>query len=222
MADDRKVSPAYVSFQTFKTTVRAMAHDGEPPARVDSTVLPNMSGSTRAQFMGALRFLGLIDAQDKPSGYMRALCGGDDNEWKAALAEVLTEKYPEQLGALKSGTAGTFKESFGEIPASLVVPSARFLLSAARDSGLPVSKHITEIAGPKPNRSKPPTTVDKGGKPQSEVESKMTGGAGAPAILDKLLGKFPEFDPAWEESTQTAWFATFEKLMAMTGKGAQT
>lgn len=222
MADDRNNTPAYVSYTTFKNAVRALAPDGEPPERIDKSLLKGMAGSTGAQFLGALRFLDLMDAQGKPTPRLVQLCQAtSDIDWKPVMASVLTAKYEKQLAALKTGTPATFRESFGsDMGASIVIPASRFLFSAAKDVTFPISKHITEISGPRPAKK------NNEKKPGAEAESK--GGTTsihppaapvAESFKDRLLAKFPEFNPEWDDAKQTAWFSAFEKFMAMTGEG---
>jgi hypothetical protein len=38
--------------------------------------------------------------------------------------------------------------------------------------------------------------------------------AGSPE--DRLIAKFPDFDPAWPADVQQSWFEAFEKIMALT------
>lgn len=222
MPDDRKQSPAYLSYRTLKSTIRSIAHEGRPPPRIDSSVLSKMSGSARTQFLGALRFLSLISEDDRPTDRLVSLCAANDSEWKSVMGSILKEKYPSQLAALKDGTPATFKESFVGVSASLVTPACRFLWSAAKDAGLPISGHIKEIS------NAPRTSKKAGSKLATESGDGSGGDDDAPredeskvpaSIQDRLLEKFPAFDPGWDDVRQAAWFSAYEKLVALSTKG---
>lgn len=36
-----------------------------------------------------------------------------------------------------------------------------------------------------------------------------------PTVVVALIAKLPEFNPAWPENTQAAWFAAFERIAGM-------
>ena len=79
-------TPAYVSYSTFKNKVRALAPNGKLPSRIDRSALDGMSGAGQSQFLGALRFLGLIDENGVPSGRLTKLAKALEKlkaEWDA-------------------------------------------------------------------------------------------------------------------------------------------
>lgn len=152
-------TPAYISYTTFKNTIRtALTPGGAPlPPKLDRTMLKG-SNSGKAQFWSALRFFDLIDPEDRPSKEMIALVTADDARWKAGIKALIERKYPAQLHELKSGTLGSFKGSFGDIGGAVVIGAMRFLRSAAEEVDLPISPRIGAIPSEKKvKRVKPET-----------------------------------------------------------------
>lgn len=220
----KDVSPAYVSYQTFKSQFRGLARDGELPPKIDNSVLKNMSGSGRAQFTIALKYLGLYDAKtQEPTPLGTTLATSDEAGWKTTLASILKTKYERQLEQLRRGTEQTFKESFEGVPSSLVIPAARFLIAAAKDCGLPISSHIKEISGGRPARPRASRTTETAAPSTAHAgpttESTGTSKSSVSGAHEILLAKFPNFDPSWDESRQKAWFDSYQRLLAITTGG---
>lgn len=212
-------TPAYVSYATFKNKIRQLAVEGALPARIDPSVLAGMSGSAQRQFLSALRFFEFIDANGTPSGMLRKLASASDKEWKQLLGECLQRLYKDQLDALTSGTPKQLTDAFGtDIAGTTRTAAVRFLLEAAKDSGVPVSARIkvrgTPGAPPRPRvqtkrRSRRAATIRDVLPPEAPAATSM---------VDALLAKFPAFNPEWPEAQQAAWFKAYEKLLAMNDK----
>jgi hypothetical protein len=208
----------YVGYETFKNSVRGLGK-AHLPDRIDNSVFPTMSNSARAQLIGAMKYLGLIDDKGIPAKELRDLATADDAGWKSNLKSILTTYYPSQLKTLETGTVQTFKDSFGPI-GGIAIPAARFLLTAARDAGLKVSAHIKKISGGERKKKKPEEPSGSGAAPAAPA-----GNNGTPprvtgdAFTDALLSKFPAFDTTWTEAQQERWFKAYEQLLNMK-KGA--
>src|SRR5688500_6352279 len=112
---EEKLTPAYVSYATFKNTVRGLAQHGHIPDRIDHSVLSSMSGSARAQFLGAMRFLGLINKEGDPSESLRKLAVASEPDWKQQLRELVKCAYTDQIKLFATGTPQQLRESFGDI-----------------------------------------------------------------------------------------------------------
>lgn len=213
MAEDNKpASPAYVSYSSFKNSIRGFVHDGEIPSHIDPSILGSLSGSVRAQFLSALRFFKLIDGEGRPSADLKALALASEPEWKKIVARLLQSHYKGQLEALRTGTPATLKTSFGSDQA-IVIPAARFLIAAALDSDIPVSPTIKKAGIPAPKRKRRSHDDD------AEVGEVSTDRVvEAPqSITQALIGKFPDFDPGWPAEQQKAWFDTYKLILAATG-----
>lgn len=218
MAEEKKaLSPAYVSYATLKNTLARLGEHELPPV-IDNSLLGSMGGSTQAQFLGALRFLDLIDDKFRPSSLLKRLAAADENTWKALMVDLLAAKYPKQLAALKDGTPNSFKDSF-ESDASIVTPAARFLLMAAKDAGLPVSPHIVKVGISSGRTSSKRKAGNNGSGGGAATITPPTHPNPATSFRDKLLEKFPPFDPEWGEEQQKAWFTAYERLLSLDQQG---
>ena len=139
--------PPYGSYKTFRTFIEDL-HTHEMPSRIDRSILARFSGTVGNQLLTGLRFLRLIDAEDRPTNELRALerAFGDPEGWSAALHNVLKAAYPSviQIG-LENATASQFVEAFKAFPGADEVRrrSEVFFLNAAKDAGLPISKRIS-------------------------------------------------------------------------------
>ena len=122
---------------------------GVLPQRIDRSVLNRFSGGVGNQLMTALRFLGLVDADDRPTDSLRSLVDafGSDEQWQAALQAVIREAYvPVVAVGLESATPAQFVEAFRTYPGTEEVrrKSEVFFLNAAKDAGLPLTKRIAD------------------------------------------------------------------------------
>lgn len=215
-----KKTPAYVSYQTFKNVIRSLA--GHVPERLDSSVFPQMSGSSRSQLFGALRFFGLIDERGTPSTLLRQMAAADETKWNEQMADLVRTHYPAQVKVLAQGTPQLLRESFADVGTGVLAPAYRFLLAACKDTGIPISKTIANDKG-SPNRSKrrPPMRAEQSGSGSTSATgtTSPSPSSSATSIEMALLDKFPEFNPDWGAEQQMQWFEAFQKLLALTRKG---
>lgn len=216
-------TPAYLSYTTFKNTTRSLLHNGSIPRRIDQTVLPTMGGSSRKMFLGGLKFFGLIDDDGLPSKQLSELAAASDSEWKDYLQVMLQEKYPGLINGLDNTSPKLLREQFIEtftnIGPSLVEPSIRFLVSAARDADVSVSPLLTTRKPRSPGAPRKHRTSRIPKQNVIEDEAKVPSHASdEQSFRMALMDKFPSFDPSWGEAQQQAWFEAYGKLLAMTSE----
>ena len=75
-------TPPYTSYRTFKTFIEDL-HQHGVPSRIDRSVLTRFSGVVGTQLMRALRFLGLIEEEGRPTA---APQGASERAWHGELA----------------------------------------------------------------------------------------------------------------------------------------
>ena len=215
MSEKHTTSPAYVAYSTLKKTIQGLAPEGELPTHIDHSVLRSMSGSARSQFVGALRFFGLIDEQDVPAPELRTLAVSNDQEWKSTLKPILEKKYTQaQFEALKSGTPKSLRASFEGVSPSLVDPATRFLIKAAEEVGISVGAHIKKNASTSSSASR--STARRTARRPSSAKPRKASSAPTGSTTDALLEKFPAFDPKWDADQQKSWFDAYQKLIEIT------
>jgi len=148
----RGKTPPYTSYPTFKAFMHDL-HENGVPSRIDRSVLKRFSGVVGTQLITALRFLGFIDDENRPTTRMTELAEAfGTQEWGSKLIPVLQEVYEPLFGLdLGNATASHFDETFRKsFPGSDTVrtKSANFFLGAAKDSGIIISDRV--LRGRKP------------------------------------------------------------------------
>lgn len=221
-------TPPYVSFPSFKTLIGEL-HEHDVPSRIDRSVLRRFSGVVGTQLLTALRFLRLIDDQSHPTPRLNELATAFGTpEWSAKMIAILQEEYAPLFGGgldLGNATASHFNEVFKKsFPGSDAVSqkSAAFFLAAAKDSGIVISGRVlhgrklrTAAAPgtPRPRRSKAETPTRQANAERNGDEE--VNDPPGESWEDRLIAKFPEFNPEWGAEVQAKWFESFEKLMAL-------
>jgi hypothetical protein len=150
-------TPPYTSYRTFKTFIEDL-HEHGVPSRIDRSVLTHFSGVVGSQLMHALRFLGLIEDDGRPTQPLKELVKAHGaGLWPEKLLEVLREEYAPMFAIdLASATPSHFNEAFRRaFPAAdaVVQKCVTFFLYAANDAGVKVSGRV--LKGRKPRSLAP-------------------------------------------------------------------
>ena len=150
-------TPPYTSYRTFKTFIEDMREHGVP-SRIDRSVLTRFSGVVGSQLMHALRFLGLIEDDGRPTPRLSELIRAHGaGRWPEAFVEVLREEYGPMFAIdLEAATPSHFNEAFRKaFPAAdaVVQKCVTFFLYAANDAGVKVSARV--LKGRKPRSLTP-------------------------------------------------------------------
>jgi Family of unknown function (DUF5343) len=151
-------TPPYTSYRTFKTFIEDL-HEQGVPSRVDRSVLTRFSGVVGTQLMHALRFLGLIEDDGRPTQRLKELVSAHGSErWRERLLERLREEYAPIFAidletATPSHFSGAFRKAFPAADA-VVQKCVTFFLYAANDAGVKISGRV--LKGRKPRSSTPP------------------------------------------------------------------
>ncbi len=155
-------TPPYTSYRTFKTFIQDLQEQGVP-SRIDRSVLTRFSGVVGSQLLHALRFLGLIEEQGRPTQRLRELVNAHGGaNWSAKLRELLERDYAPMFAIeLEAATPSHFNASFRKaFPAAeaVVQKCVTFFLYAANDAGVTISERVLKGRKPRPltPRRKPP------------------------------------------------------------------
>lgn len=215
--------PPYIPFQTFLTFLKQLKTDGLPP-QIDKSVLSKFSGGTQGQLKVALKTLGLMD-DNKPTDELEAMVNAlETPEFEPLLLKMLQRTYPYVFAIdLKTATPTMFADAFKVTGAQEAVTRKcrTFFLHAAKRAGVSLGNRIltgtvprTPSIGPKrkPKAAKPKADPppDQSGN-NADTNTTQTGG-----LVEKLLAKFPEFDPKWPDEIKAKWFAGFDQFMQST------
>jgi hypothetical protein len=214
----RKHLPPYVSYRTFRNFIDRLQQ--RLPSRIDRSYWGDiLSGSTGTQLMAALRFLGLIDVNGKPTEQLKPLVSARGEPRAQLLRNVTTQAYGFVLKStldIESATYSQLQEVFHDafqLTDDVSRKCVKFFIALSGDAGLPISPFIT-----KRTRA---TTGARAMVKKGAIRTKRN--ALVPQIFsqipdndswhNKLLDKFPTFDPSWNNDIKTKWFDAFEELL---------
>jgi len=209
----------YGSWGTFQTTLDHFAAVGIPNV-IDRNTLPaSLSGAAKYETLGAYKFFALIGNDNRPNvDLLQRLV--DSATRTDAMVELLKKHY-NGLFQLPLSTAGPgeINKWFAENATSSTAQRAKaFFIRAAKASAVQmhslVAKGTRGSSGsikrrPK-KKSQKETLIDDDERPEATDDSHD--------ITDKLLAKFPDFDPTWDAAVQQKWFDGFAKLQDQLNK----
>jgi hypothetical protein len=183
-------TPPYTSYRTFRTFIQDLSEQGVP-SRIDRSVLTRFSGVVGTQLMHALRFLGLIADDGRPTQRLTELVNAQGaGVWPEKLLELLRQEYAPMFAieletATPSHFNGAFRKAFPAADA-VVQKCVTFFLYAASDAGVKISARV--LKGRKP-RSLTPRK-----KPSSGRAKTADAGAGTSQpqpVPSRIEGKKP-------------------------------
>ena len=188
-------TPPYTSYRTFKTFIDDLREQGVP-SRIDRSVLTRFSGVVGTQLMHALRFLGLIEDDGRPTQRLSELVNAHGSEhWAEKLLELLRQEYAPMFAiGLDTATPSHFNEAFRKaFPAAdaVVQKCVTFFLYAANDAGVTISGRV--LKGRKPRSLTPrrkPARPPIAHQPVKELEAAPSQRQPAPAP-PSIEGKKP-------------------------------
>jgi Family of unknown function (DUF5343) len=173
-------TPPYTSYRTFKTFIEDL-HEHGVPSRIDRSVLTRFSGVVGTQLMHALRFLGLIEDDGRPTERLKGLVKvHGTGSWSERLLELIGHEYAPMFAVdLETATPSHFNEAFRKaFPAAdaVVQKCVTFFLYAANDAGVKISGRVLKGRKPrsltprrKPAFAHPPTKEFKAETSQPQL-----------------------------------------------------
>jgi Family of unknown function (DUF5343) len=183
-------TPPYTSYRTFKTFIQDLSEQGVP-SRIDRSVLTRFSGVVGTQLMHALRFLGLIADDGRPTQRLTELVTAHGaGDWPAKLLELLRQEYAPMFAidletATPSHFNGAFRKAFPAADA-VVQKCVTFFLYAAADAGVRISARV--LKGRKP-RSLTPSKRPSSAQPRTaDVEARTSQ---PQPVTSRIEGKKP-------------------------------
>lgn len=219
---DRGYKPPYVSYRTFQNFVDQMRDEGIPP-RLDSSVMRKYSGSVQSQLKTGLRFLGFIDDEDRTTPQFRDFVTAEGEDRKQLLKQILVSSYSflfnndQRDFDLTVATPQQFSEKFREtgISGDTLRKAEAFFINLASEVELELSKRIVSgrTSGDKPRKKRTSTKARQKAATDQSTSSAMSSRNRRELMLDRLMEKFPGFDPDWDEEAQKKWFDQFGNLM---------
>ncbi len=229
----RRHLPPYVSYRTFHNFVERLQQQGTPQ-RIDRSYWSGiLSGSTGPQLMAAMRFLRLVDANDKPTDILKLLVPAEGEKRVQLIRNIASDSFSFVLKSnldISSATYAQLEECFHNtynLTDDVSRKCVKFFIAMVSDAGLSVSPHITRHtrsshgnsgakAGNKkiiPNTAQYPLMPQGKTVPQTrKIPQRMEQLPENHALLTMLIEKFPNFDPNWNDDLKIKWIATFDQL----------
>lgn len=198
----------YVSYRTFQTFLEVMRED--MPARIERSVLTErFSGTSGGQIISSLRALQLIDDQGSVSSDLDRLARAVGPERRRVLQKVLRATYAPLFHLnLARATRAQFKEAFLAfgIPKNLQAKCESFFIQAAYDAGIELSRYI--LKGRHNMASRTPDPASPKPLPAAAHKSDQL----RLAVAERIMSKYPDFDPTWSPEVQANWLKGMQKL----------
>jgi len=138
--------PPYLSLTTFKWAVQSLRTHGLPE-QLDRSAWQSRSGTEQGQIIGAFKFLGLIDKNDRTQPSLKGLTEAPEGSGaeKELLAQLLKAKYLKLFDLdLETATPAQVAGAIGSYgPTGATRDRAvRFFLKAAHFCGIPMSSRL--------------------------------------------------------------------------------
>jgi hypothetical protein len=186
-------TPPYTSYRTFKTFIEDL-HEHGVPSRIDRSVLTRFSGIVGTQLMHALRFLGLIEEDGRPTGRLKELVNAHaTGHWPEKLLERLRHEYAPMFAIdLETATPSHFSQAFRKaFPAAdaVVQKCVTFFLYAANDAGVKISGRV--LKGRKPRSLTPHKKLEKPAFAHPPIKEFEAAPSPPQAPLPPIEGKKP-------------------------------
>jgi hypothetical protein len=230
----RKRLPPYVSYRTFHNFVDRLQQQGIP-LRIDRSYWGDiLSGSTGPQLMAAMRFLDLVDTNGKPTPRLGALVPADGEKRAQLIRSIANQSFSFVIKSsldLANATYSQLEECFDDnfsLADDVKRKCVKFFIAMAGDAGIPISTYIIKHTRSGHNgsgaknggkKSVPKNIPDEEDIPQGKhvpqtrkVPQEMEQLPDKDLLLTKLLDKFPEFNPSWNDDLKLRWIGTFDEL----------
>ena len=224
MVTERVLNPPYVAYRTFRTFMESLAVS--MPDRIDRSVFDSkFSGTATSQIISALRALGLIDADGRPSEALHELAQTNGEQHHKILENILRSYYlPVFRLDLERATKAQFREAMRQFGCtdSMLIKCESFFIHAAIHAGILLSPYLTsnrKSAARSRSNSRPAKTAARQPIPESNSEIPTVAGDDIDPstgtmreLAFKVLEKYPDFDPTWSKETQASWMEGMNKL----------
>jgi hypothetical protein len=184
------------------------------PEKVDEDFLriAGIGDAVHGRVLEALRFLGLIEDDGRPTDTLIAISGAPEDEYRATLAGTVQNAYAEDLRRgvdPAQDTQSQIVEAFRRYqPRSQTSRMVMFFLAMCREAGIPVAeaprerKMVGTPGRPRGQRSRKPPTPQKDRPQGGGTTPTFDPAAGSGAFLgvtidDIALLDEKEFDEVW-------------------------
>lgn len=212
----KSAKPPYVSFRTFLNFLEWLHEEIVIPDRLDRSFWgERLSGATGPQLMSTLRFLGLIDDDNRPQRKLQDMAKKPD-ERKTIIREQLLKCYAGAVQGLdlEKATPGQLEEGFRtySISGETLRKALAFFIHATEYCGVALSPHITKKSrtAKRTNEAKKRTRPARRRLPEEELPPDKTTQHvrleyDLHPSLRVLLAELLQISSNWTEGQQERW-----------------
>lgn len=223
MSHGMDLLPPYASYSSWVRLLDALA-TSLPPV-LDEAYLDSLgfSDSSIKPLRSALRFLGLVGRDDRPTEKLATLVealhsGG--NSRIEALRQVILQAYSPLFSPdfnLRSATTEQLRVYFGSLGAQGQIQQkcSSFFLNLARDAGLELPPQLISRAPMAlgRNRAYRGSSAAAGQRPAGQGPGRRQWSSASAKEAGLLKEVFPTFDIDWPEEKKQRWFKDFARLI---------
>lgn len=220
-------APPYMPFRTLTNLLVRMESEGVPRT-LDRGYLEKMSGATMSQLIAGMRWLGLVDGEERPTARLKELVEARADR-PAEFAKLLRAHY-EWAIALgdENATQGDLDEAFKRhgVSGATVEKAVGFYLAAARYATVTVSPFFKQPRGagtssstrrriPRPARRTQREPKQPEVEREPEVRRQSHHGPALPDGLDPAIVAWLQRIPAgqkWPTEERARWETTLKAI----------
>ena len=194
MTDEtERTIPPSVSHTTLMSQVDRLRDEGIP-TKIDKHFLIGMSGGTQYQFRHALRTLGFITEDDRPTPLLEKFVHAEQPERSTMFGEIMTGRFPELMNlpgnASKSDLLGVL-QGYGVTSADQQRKILAFYVAAADFAGLPTSPHVRPSkARTGPRRPRTSSRAKKKPAADPQDPAGLASAPSAPSSQDEMRAEY--------------------------------
>ena len=219
--------PPYSQWLRLLETLKDDFQRRQLPSRIDNSYLKKLrvNPSAESNLMSALAYLGLIDAEKQPTPALKNLLPLDDEDFSSALRAIVQESYGPMLKGLllHTVTPDHLAEKFrrGNSQDEVGRKGMTFFVRIAKDAGIRLSDQLkTRERQPStrtprrktPQVSPPPVTASQPKADPSDFP--LIAPSDNSDMMARVLSKFPDYNPDWDETQVELWRDSLVLLMA--------
>lgn len=192
------------------------------PSRIDRSYWgERYSGSTGTQLMTALRFLELINTDGTPTIRLKQLVlakGTQRGEILKQIAYGAFDFVSDRTIDPQIATYAQLEEAFYnayQVTGDVARKCIKFFVSLESDAGVTLSPYIIRKSktirtnGSRKVAKKTATGTNRNAAPPPAADNNII----QSTWQEKVLEKFPTFDPAWSDEVKLKWFDAFNTLL---------
>jgi hypothetical protein len=212
VTSDLKQIPPVVAYGTFDNFLHRMKQG--VPLRIDRSVVSSLAGGVQTQLISALKYLGLIDEESRPTELLTDLVKAESGDRRRFFLRIIEQQYlfvnAEKLD-LQRATRKQLEAMFIEegVVGARLQKAIAFFLSVSRIAGLPVSPHISMAQ----------ESIRASRRRSPQIGSQRIRGE-ALLLLAEKLPALPPFDVNWSEDLKARWLTSFDGLVHVMRNGS--